>query len=253
MKLSRSQKERYSRTLKLRDVTEENMEIVAGTEIAMVGAGGIGSPTLRLLASLGFGKIKIIDPDVVELSNIQRQNVYNVNDIGKSKAECAARNLSLMNPDIEYEPVVIAMNHDNAAKLLNGVNIVVDGLDSFETRKAVNEVSVKLRIPYIFAGAVEYYANLTTFLPGKTGCLNCVMGDVQDNPENTAAAIGVSPELLSIVAGIEAHEAFLLATGREPILAGRLLAVDISTLSFDMFDIGRVENCRVCGNSGAKE
>lgn len=229
------------------------MEAVVGTKVVVVGAGGIGSPALRLLAALGFGRIRIIDADIVELSNIQRQNVYNTEDIGKSKAKCAASNLSLMNPEVEYEPIVEAIDQDNAEDLLMGMDIVVDGLDSFEVRRAVNMVSVRNRIPYIFAGAVEYYANLSTFLPERTGCLHCIMGTAQDNPENTAAVIGVSPELLSVVAGIEVREAFLLATAREPNLAGRLMAVDISNLSFDIFDIRRDENCQVCGELSPKE
>jgi len=246
MKFTEDQLDRYSRSLRLRDFGIKDLEALNGTTVSVVGAGGIGSSVLRLLASLGFGKIRIIDGDNVELSNMQRQNIYNTSDIGKKKAECASRNLSLMNPDITYDPVVEAINHENAEDLLRGSDLVVDGLDSFEARQAVNSASVSLEIPYVFAGAVEYYANLTTFVPEKTGCLNCIMGDVKDSPENTAAAIGVSPELLSIVGGIEAREALLIATGRHPNLAGRLMAIDIGTLTFDLFDIARSESCPVC-------
>ncbi|MFX1265089.1 MAG: ThiF family adenylyltransferase [Promethearchaeota archaeon] len=246
MKFTEEQLDRYSRSLKLRDFDIKDLEALGDTTVAMVGAGGIGSSALRLLASLGFGNIRIIDGDSVELSNMQRQNIYNTRDIGKKKAECASKNLSLMNPEVTYDPVVEAISQDNAEELLRGSDLIVDGLDSFEARRAVNSASLNLDIPYIFAGAVEYYANLTTFIPGKTGCLNCVMGDAKDDAQNTAAAIGVSPELLSIVGGIEAREALLVATGRQPNLAGKLMAVDIGTLTFDLFEIARSESCPIC-------
>ncbi len=226
---------------------------VAKTTISMVGAGGIGSHTLRLLASLAFGKIRIIDGDRVELSNLQRQNIYNTQDIGKPKAKCAAANLTLMNPEVKYQAIESTVEEKNAEKLIKGSDIVVDGLDSFRARRAVNQVCVKLGIPYVFAGAVEYYANLSTIIPGKTGCLHCIMGNAQDNPENTAAEIGVSPELLSIVAGIEARECLLLAIRRQPNLAGRLMTIDISSLSVDFFEFARFENCQVCKELRTKE
>ncbi|MFW9845987.1 MAG: ThiF family adenylyltransferase [Candidatus Thorarchaeota archaeon] len=247
MTLKPEQLERYSRYLKLRDFSEEDQEALFTTTVSMMGAGGIGSPTLRLLGSLGFGTIRIIDADTVELSNIQRQNIYNTNDIGKKKAECAAINLSLMNPEVNYIPIVKKMEASNVDEILSGSDIIVDGLDSFESRRVVNSFSVENKVPYVFAGAVEYYANLSTFVPKKTGCLNCFVGEAKDNIGNTAAAIGVSPELLSIVAGIETREAVLLALGRRPNLLGKLMTIDISTISFDLFEISRSESCTVCG------
>jgi len=253
MSLRPEQLQRYSRSLSLHDFTEKDQLKLSATIVSMVGAGGIGSPVLRLLASLGFGRIRIIDGDKVELSNIQRQNIYNNADIGKKKAECAAENLSLMNPEVKFIPIVKRIDDRNVQEILKGSDLIVDGLDSFRARHAVNRVSVKSGIPYIFAGAVEYFANLSSFIPGKTGCLNCVMGTAKDNPDSTAAKIGVSPELLSVVAGIEVREAVLVTLKRKANLAGKLMTIDISTLSFDVFDIARSDTCDVCGHSGTKE
>ena len=105
MKLTDEQQERYSRMLALRDFSESDMETIMNTTVAMLGAGGLGSPALRLLAAIGFGRIRIIDRDIVELSNIQRQTVFNTEDIGKPKAEAAADNLELMNPEVQFETV----------------------------------------------------------------------------------------------------------------------------------------------------
>ena len=232
--------------LALKDFSESDMESIMNTTITVVGAGGLGSPALRLLTAIGFGKIKIIDRDIVELSNIQRQTIYNTQDIGEPKVEAASTNLKMMNPNVEFTPLCVSIRESNVLDLLRGTDIILDGLDSFKARRAVNTASQKLRIPYIFAGAVEYYANLSTFVPGKTGCLNCVMGGAEDNPENTCAHVGVTPTLLSLAAAVEVNEAVRLATGREPILGNRLMTIDSGSLTFDFFDIGKSEDCPVC-------
>ncbi len=248
MKLTEEQRDRYSRMLALRDFSEEDMETVMNTTIAQIGAGGLGSPALRLLTAIGFGRIRIIDRDIVELSNIQRQTVFNTKDIGMPKAEAAAANLSLMNPEVNFDPICVSISDDNANDVLKDTDIIVDGLDSFAARRAVNRASLAMDIPYVFAGAVEYYANLTTFIPGKTGCLQCVMGNAQDNPENTCARVGVSPMLLSLAASIQVNEVLELTLRRKPALANRLMTIDTSSLSFDFFDIGKAADCEVCSH-----
>jgi adenylyltransferase/sulfurtransferase len=246
MELTPEQRERYSRMLALHDFDDEDMQALMSTTVSVVGAGGLGSPALRLLTAIGFGRIRIIDQDIVELSNIQRQTVYNTEDIGKPKAESAAANLALMNPEVIFEPISVHLDEINAEEILRGSDIIVDGLDSFRTRNAVNQASQTLGVPYVFAGAIEYHSNLSTFIPGETGCLHCLAGNAEDDPDYTCALVGVTPELLSVVAAVQVREALLLATGRKANLSGRLMMVDIGTLSFDFFEIGRNEKCPVC-------
>lgn len=246
MKLTNNQRERYSRLLALRNISEENMKSIMDTTVAVVGAGGLGSPVLRLLTAIGFGKIRIIDRDIVELSNIQRQTVYNTRDIGQPKAIAAAENLALMNPEVELQPYSVSLQEENALDLLRGSNIIIDGLDSFRTRRIVNQASLKLGIPYVFAGAVEYYANLSTFIPGRTACFNCIMGNTEDNLRNTCANVGVSPTLLTIAASIEVNEALFLATGRDPLLTNRLMTIDTDSMSFETFNIEQSTTCPAC-------
>ncbi|MFX1369010.1 MAG: ThiF family adenylyltransferase [Promethearchaeota archaeon] len=246
MKLTPKQRERYSRMLALHDFDEEDMEALMSTTVSVVGAGGLGSPALRLLAAIGFGRIRIIDQDIVELSNIQRQTVYNTEDIGKPKAESAATNLARMNPEVDLEPISVHLDDSNAVEILRGSDVIVDGLDSFRTRNVVNRASQALGIPYVFAGAIEYHSNLSTFIPGETGCLYCLAGDAEDDPDYTCALVGVTPELLSIVAAVQVREALLIATGRKARLRDRLMMVDLNTLTFDFFEIGRNEKCPIC-------
>jgi molybdopterin/thiamine biosynthesis adenylyltransferase len=252
MTLTPEQRIRYSRMIALYDFSERDQEALLGSTVAVVGAGGLGSPVLRLLTAMGIGSIRIIDRDVVELSNIQRQTLYNSRDIGKAKADVAAENLALMNPDVTLEPLCVSLDENNANHLLKGVNVIVDGLDSFESRRAVNRASQVLNIPYIFAGALEYHSNITTFVPGKTGCLQCLLGDAVDSETRTCANMGVSPELLSIAASIEVREAVLYLTGRIPNLAGRLMVVDLNSLDFDIYTSARNPECPVCSNPGIK-
>ncbi len=238
--------EMYSRMLALRDFSDDDLEAVEKATITVVGAGGLGSPALRLLTALGFGKIRIIDHDIVELSNLQRQVIYTYADMGIPKVDAAVANLKKYNPFVEFEPIGMSINQENAYDLLQGSDIVLDGLDSMSARRAVNAASCSLKIPYIYAGAIEYYANISTFVPTETGCLYCLVGDTEDNPENTCANVGVSPPLLSIVASIEVQEALSLAIGNPPKLAGKLMHVDIQNLVFETFEIARSETCPVC-------
>jgi molybdopterin/thiamine biosynthesis adenylyltransferase len=253
MKLNENQRERYSRMLALRDFTEDDMKAIMRSTVAVIGAGGLGSPALRLLTAIGFGRIRIIDRDIVELSNIQRQTIYNTEDIGNPKALVAATNLGKMNPEVQFDSFPVSIQDENSIDLLEGSDIIIDGLDSFKARRVVNRASLRLGIPYIFAGAVEYYANLSTFIPGETGCLHCLMGDAEDNPDNTCEQVGVSPTLLSLASSVQVNEAIRIVTGKQPSLANRLMTIDSYSLSFDFFDIGRVENCPQCSPSGSEE
>ncbi|MBD3406347.1 MAG: hypothetical protein GF411_09575 [Candidatus Lokiarchaeota archaeon] len=253
MPLSDEQKDRYSRFLRLTDVHEEDMELINSTNIGVIGVGGLGSSSSRLLAAMGFKKLILVDPDIVELSNIQRQLLFNTEDVGKKKVEAASINLQKLNPQVEIETYDVAIQSNNITDILRDVDIIIDGLDSFKARRIVNEYSIEKKKPYVFAGAVEYYANTTTFLPCSTGCLNCVMGDAKDNSEMTAASIGITPEILPIVTSIQVREAVLIATKKKPNLFNKLLSIDINSIAFDIFEIQKNENCEVCGASSSKE
>jgi adenylyltransferase/sulfurtransferase len=239
--------------LAMKDFSEDDMSSIMKTRVAVVGAGGLGSPALRMLTAIGFGEIRIIDRDVVELSNIQRQTVFNTRDLDKPKAEAAADNLTLLNPEVKFDPISASLDTRNGEKLLKGSEFVIDGLDSFASRYAVNRASIALRIPYVYAGAIETYGNCTTFVPGATGCFRCFAGVVEDRPEYTCATVGVTPDILSFVASIEVREAILLGTHREPLLKGRLLTADIATLTMDTFEIHQDPNCPECFPSAKRE
>ncbi|TFG12646.1 HesA/MoeB/ThiF family protein [Candidatus Thorarchaeota archaeon] len=251
--LTSDQRTRYSRMLALPNVDEQAMKSILDTHVTVVGAGGLGSPILRLLTAIGFGTIRVIDHDIVDLSNLQRQTIYNTDDIGTPKAETAVSNLAPMNPDVVFEPYSVTIREDNASDLLGGTDIILDGLDSIKARRAVNRASQELHIPYVYAGAIQHYANISTFIPGETGCLHCLLGDTQDTSEMTCENVGVTPTILSLAASIEVQEAIMISTQKEPSLANHLLHMDINQLSFDRFAIHRNEDCPVCSKKLSKE
>jgi molybdopterin/thiamine biosynthesis adenylyltransferase len=201
-----------------------------------------------VLRDIGVKHLRIIDPDVVAASNLQRQFLYREKDLEKPKVHLAARRLQPLNPDVTIEPIETRLTADTADDLLDGMDLVVDGLDRFAPRYLLNEACCRQGIPYLFAGALGATGNLTTILPGKTACLECVYGGVDDEQQPTCETIGVYPTLLGVVANIQVHEALRIILGLQPRLAGHLLFVDLNSLRFDQFPIARNENCLVCSN-----
>jgi adenylyltransferase/sulfurtransferase len=239
--------DRYSRFVVLRDIGEEGFKKIRKARVVVVGIGGLGSISATKLVTLGVKHLRIVDPDVVAPSNLQRQFLYREKDVEKPKIHIAARRLQPLNPEVTIEPVETRLTKDTVEGILDGMDLVIDGLDRFTPRYLLNEACCKRGIPYFFAGALGATGNLTTILPGKTACLECVYGGVDDAQQPTCETIGVYPTLLGVVANIQVHEAIRYILGLQPRLAGHLLFVDLNSLRFDQFPIARHDDCPVCG------
>ncbi len=239
--------DRYSRFVVLRDVGEKGLQKIRRAKVVVVGIGGLGSISSTKLVTLGIHHLRIIDPDIVDASNLQRQFLYRETDIDKLKIHLAARRLSILNPDVTIEPIENRLTEETVNEIIQDMDLVIDGLDRFTPRYILNEACCRLGIPYIFAGALGATGNLTTILPGETACLECVYGGVDDSQQPNCETIGVYPTILGVVANIQVHEALCLILGLYPRLAGQLLFVDLNNLRFDQFPIARNEDCPVCG------
>jgi molybdopterin/thiamine biosynthesis adenylyltransferase len=239
--------DRYKRFIVLRDVGRKGFKKIQASKVVVIGIGGLGSISSTKLVTLGIKHLRIVDPDVVDASNLQRQFLYREKDIGQPKIHLAARRLRPLNPDVTIEPREEQLNENTVDGMLEGMDVVVDGLDRFAPRYILNKACVRNNIPYVFAGALGATGNLTTILPGKTPCLECVYGGVDDRNQPTCATIGVHPTLLGVVANIQVHEALHIILGQAPLLASQLLFVDLNTLRFDQFPIARHIDCPVCG------
>ncbi len=240
--------ERYQRFVVLRDVGEKGLQRIQKSKVAVIGIGGLGTISATKLVTLGIDQLRIVDPDVVDATNLQRQFLYREKDIGKPKVHLAARRLQPLNPEVTIEPIEVQLTKDTVNDLIKDMDVIIDGLDHFATRYILNDACCRNNVPYIFAGALEATGNLTTILPGKTACLECIYGGVDDAQQPTCHTIGVYPTLLGVVANIQVHEAIRIILGHSPRLAGHLLFVDLNSLRFDQFPIARHENCVACKN-----
>jgi adenylyltransferase/sulfurtransferase len=243
-----SELEFYSRQIVLADIGYNGQLKLRNSKVCIVGLGGLGSPAALQLAAMGMGHLRLVDCDIVELSNLQRQPLYSIKHLGYPKVEAAEKRLSELNPNIAIEPLPLALNVENAEEIIKGVDVVVDGLDRMTPRYALNRASQKLGVPYIFAAAITTYGNVSTIIPQKTACLECFQGGLKDDMLPKCAVVGVHPSILNIIASVEVSEAIKIVLGHEPQLANRLLYCDIGNLEFDKIEISRAENCPVCSS-----
>jgi len=221
--------------------------------VCVVGLGGLGSPLSFQLTSMGVGHLRLVDRDVVEMSNLQRQHLYDVDVVGYPKVEAAASRLRRLNPYIEIEALPLSLNVNNAERILRGVDVVVDGLDRMAPRYALNRACIKLGIPYVFGAVITHIGNVSTIIPRETACLECFQGNVDDDSLPTCAVVGVNPSIIGIVASIQASEAARILTDRPPNLANTLLFCDLENLTFERIELAKADSCPVCGRTPRSE
>ncbi|MBI2127104.1 MAG: HesA/MoeB/ThiF family protein [Thaumarchaeota archaeon] len=248
MTLADSELERYSRQIVLDDIGFEGQEKLRKAVVTVVGAGGLGTPIAQQLVAMGIGKLRLVDRDVVEISNLHRQILYSPEDVGLPKVEVAIRKLKKMNPDVEFEPITASLNDDSAKGIVRGSDIVLDGLDSIYARYALNRACLKLSVPYVFGSAIETTGSATTIIPKKTPCLECLYPNLRDEDLPKCGTEGVHPSILTIVSSVEVSEAVKVLVGKEPSLAGQLFYADIRDVTFDKIKIARQSDCRACND-----
>ncbi len=245
--LSDAELETYSRQIALDEIDYAGQLRLRNASACLIGLGGLGTPTALKLVGMGIGRLRIVDRDVVSRSDLHRQFLYDVDSIGRPKVEVALQRLGRLNPDVDLEPFAEAINSRNADELIGGVDVVLDGLDRPEPRYVVNRTCNRLKIPYVFAGAIGTSANATTIVPGKTICLECFMAGIKDDDVPKCAVMGVHPSILGMITGVQVFEAVRVLIGKEPTLMNKLLFIDLSDMTFHKFEIQRPVDCPVCG------
>ena len=245
--LTSEELQRYSRQVMLEEIGFEGMEKIKSAKICVVGAGGIGNPVSTQLVAMGVGKVRIVDRDVIEVTNLHRQHLYTDEDIGRVKVEAAADRLCKLNPTVKIEPVPTSVTKYTAESLVEGFDIVIDALDSVDARYALNDACIKHNIPLIYAGALGVLGSVCTILPNKTACLRCIFPELNEEEMPACSTEGVHPSILYLVAGIQVSEAVKIITGREPALANELLYIDLNELSFERIQMSRQQECPSCG------
>lgn len=245
--LSKKDLERYSRQVMLEEIGYEGQLKLRNAKVCVVGIGGLGNPIATRLVAMGIGKIRIVDRDVIELSNLHRQTMFDESDIGQVKVESAAKKLGKMNPDVEIEALPVSVNDYTAFDLVEGCDVVIDALDSVNARYSLNKACVAKKIPFVTGAAVGVSGQAFTIMPKESACYHCLFPALDEDSMPTCSIEGVHPSILSIIGGIEVAEAVKIITGKKPNLADRILHVDLETLDFVSTRTSRVEECPVCG------
>ncbi|WP_337861639.1 ThiF family adenylyltransferase [Nitrososphaera sp.] len=245
--LTSEEMQRYSRQVMLEEIGFEGMEKLRSAKVCVVGAGGIGNPVVTQLVGMGVGKLRIVDRDVIEITNLHRQHLYTEEDVGRVKVEAAADRLRKMNPGVEIEPVPTSVTKYTAESIVKGCDIVIDALDSVDARYALNDACIKLGIPLIYAGALGMLGSVTTIIPNKTACLRCIFPALNEEEMPACSTEGVHPSILYLVGGIQVSEAVKIITGQQPTLVNKLMYIDLNELAFDRVQIARQEECPACG------
>jgi molybdopterin-synthase adenylyltransferase len=243
-----SLREKYSRQLLFAGIGEQGQERLLASSAVIVGCGAIGAATANLLVRAGVGKVRIIDRDFVEPSNLQRQTLFDEADAlaALPKAIAAERKLRSINSGVSVEGIVADLSPRHAADLLARFDLILDGTDNFETRFLINDFAVQNGKPWIYAGAVASYGLTMTIRPGTTACLACLMETQQQGLEETCDTVGVLGPVVNLIASLEVAEAMKLLSGRTEALHGRLVSCDVWSGHFQSIRIARNPGCRAC-------
>ncbi|MCF7948771.1 MAG: HesA/MoeB/ThiF family protein [Spirochaetia bacterium] len=240
--------ERYTRQLKIPQWGEAAQQKLQAAHITVVGTGGLGSPVLYYLAAAGAGKLRLIDGDKVDISNLNRQILFAEEDIGKYKAQRAAEKIGALNSDIELEFIAETLTAENIEALIPATDVIVDCLDNFSTRFVLNKHAVSRAIPLVHAGIHSFSGQLTTILPGRTPCLECLFAGMKDPTLESGARIP-SPVLgavVGVIGSLQALEAIKIAGQVGNAYAQRLLIYDGLSGNFNEIEVVRDVNCPVC-------
>jgi sulfur-carrier protein adenylyltransferase/sulfurtransferase len=240
---------RYSRHLLIPEVGEEGQLKLLDSKVLLIGAGGLGSPASLYLAAAGVGRIGIVDADVVDESNLQRQIVHSTESLGEPKVESAKRVIEALNPDVEVVPYKERLTSENIERILaDGWDVIVDGSDNFPTRYLVNDASVWHKTPVVHGSIYRFEGQVTVFKPYEGPCYRCLF-PTPPPPElaPSCAEGGVLGVLPGVIGSLQASEALKLALGIGEPLIGRLLLFDALTATFDEVKLRRDPDCPVCG------
>jgi molybdopterin-synthase adenylyltransferase len=253
MRLTAEEIERYSRQIMVPDIGGKGQIHLRESSVLVIGAGGLGSPAAFYLAAAGIGTLGIIDPDKVELSNLQRQILHATADIGRQKVESAQDKLNQLNPDVKIKTYAARFEDSNAGEIATEYQFIVDGSDNFETKFLVNDTAIRLGIAFSHAGIVRLQGQTMTVLPRQSACYRCVF---QSPPPPEEILNCQQSGILGAVAGtlgtIQATEAVKYLAGFEDgLLTDRLLTYDARRMKFHTVEVTRNRSCAACGDRAA--
>ena len=222
--------DRYARQIRFTPLGDEGQQRLLASRVLVCGCGALGSVLANTLARAGVGKLRIVDRDFVETTNLQRQVLFDEEDVAANlpKAIAAANKLRRINSEIEIEPIVADVDHANILNLLEGVDCLVDGTDNFETRFLINDAAIKLGIPWVYGGSIGAGGQTMTILPGETPCLRCLITEAPPpGTTETCDTAGILGPIVNVIASIQAAEAIKILSGHREAVQRSLLVFDV--------------------------
>jgi adenylyltransferase/sulfurtransferase len=246
MSFSDEQLERYARHIVLKEIGGEGQRKLSEATVAVIGAGGIGSPVLQYLAAAGVRRIILVDDDDVDLSNLQRQTIFRTTDVGKSKVDAAISASIAINEDIDFIAYKERLTAHNAVKILENTTVVIDGSDNFETRLAVADAAQQLHIPLVSAAVDQFEGQLAVYRgwEPEAPCYRCLVGEDPARPDMSCADRGVLGPLTGVLGSLAALEAIRAITGFGEDPAGKLLIIDALAFRFRTVTLSKDPACR---------
>lgn len=239
--LTDQQLERYARHLVLPQVHEQGQLRLMAAKVGIIGLGGLGCPVAQSLAASGVGELRLIDPDLVDLSNLQRQSLHTTADIGKPKVQSAAQKIAALNPEVRVDARQLALESGKAQQLLSGLDLVIDGCDNGPTRLATAHAAEALGIPLVSGAIYQFEGQISAFRPylgtGHPRLTEVFPGLAEPVEGQACADVGVFSPLCQVVGGIMASEAMKLIIGIEPNLDGKLMLMDLRDLQIRVFSV----------------
>lgn len=247
---------RYARQIRYAPLGEEAQLKLRGGRALVCGVGALGSVIADTLVRAGVGKVRLVDRDFVELTNLQRQMLFDERDAaaGTPKAIAAADKLRAINSTVEVEPIVADVDPSNILQLCDGVDVIVDGTDNFETRFLINDAAVKLGVPWVYGGAIGGEGRTMTIMPGESPCLRCVMAEPPPpGTSDTCDTVGILGPVIHVVGALEAMEALKILTGRREAVNRGLTIIDVWHNTSRTIGLGALAEAADCGACKRRE
>ena len=246
-KMSEGQISRYLRQIRMPEIGEEGQRKLLSSKVLIIGAGGLGSPAALYLAAAGVGTIGIADEDTVEISNLQRQILHGMSDIGRAKTDSASDTIHELDPEVQTVPYTLMVDSNNLPEIVSEYDFVLDCVDDFKTKLIINDACVKTERPFCSGSVTGFYGQIITRLPGKGPCLRCVFKDPPDGAELRAETRGVLGAAAGVIGCLQASEAIKYLLGAGELLIGCLLTCDLLDMEFQKIPLLPDPACSVCG------
>lgn len=250
MNFTEEQWEHYSRHIVLNEIGPDGQEKILNSKILIIGAGGLGSPAAMYLAAAGVGTIGIADADEVDLSNLQRQIIHTVKDVGKDKAQSAKETIRQLNPDVTVRTYSRYADAGNIMDMISDYDFVIDATDNFKAKFLINDACVLAGKPFVHGGVIRFKGQLMTYVPGEGPCYRCIF---KNQPPEGAVPTGKYAGIMSVACGVvgslQAAEAVKYIVGTGDLLTGCLLTCDVLNMEFRKVKLPkRSPDCAVCGD-----